>query len=143
MDSGKTAKGEHRQIIDLLNKILKLEYSLIIHYPRIASYVQDEETKEMVLKLGEYSTRHADITAKTIQELEGEPVWDFEPFPELENLTSIMHNQLDKEKLALRLHAQAANLAPNPSLRDTFTQLSNEESGHIELVKTILSRLDG
>jgi hypothetical protein len=39
MDSGKTAKGEHRKIIDLLNKILKLEYSLIIHYPRIASYV--------------------------------------------------------------------------------------------------------
>ena len=49
---------------EFLNQILKLEYSLIIYYPRLASSISDPEIKDLVLKLGKYSIRHADIVAK-------------------------------------------------------------------------------
>ena len=141
MKREKTAKDASPRIIELLNQVLKLEYSLIIHYPRIASYIDDEETKETAVRLGEYSTRHADVAAKAIRELGGEPIWNFDSFPELTSLIPIFRIQLDKEKLALSLHTEAASLAPNPMLRDKFTQMAKDEKEHIKLVETILSRL--
>ncbi len=141
MKHTKTAKDDFSRIIELLNQSLRLEYSLIIHYPRIASYIDDEETKKMAMRLGEYSTHHADVVAKAIRELGGEPIWSFDSFPVSENLISIFRAQLDKEKLALSLHTEAANLFLNPMLRDKFTQMAREEKEHIKLVETILSRL--
>ncbi len=141
MKHTKTAKEDSPKIIKLLNQSLRLEYGLIIHYPRIASSIDDEEAKETAMRLGEYSTRHADVVAKAIRELGGEPIWSFDSFPESANLIPIFRAQLDKEKLALRLHMKAASLAPNPILRDKFTQMAREEKEHIKLVETILSRL--
>jgi bacterioferritin len=141
MKSAKTAKDDSPRIIELLNRALKVEYSMIIHYPRIASSINDKETKEMASRLGEYSMRHADVVAKTIQELEGEPIWRFDSFPESESLIPIFRIQLDTEKLALSLHTQVADLVLNPVLRDKFTQMVKEEREHIRLVETILSRL--
>jgi len=141
MKSVETAKDDFSRIIELLNQALKLEYSLIIHYPRIASSIDDEGTKEMVIKLGEYSTHHADVVAKAIRELGGEPMWKFDSFPELASLIPIFRVQLDKEKLALSLHTEVANSVPNTMLRDKFTQIAQEEEEHIKLVETILSRL--
>jgi bacterioferritin len=141
MRSIKTPKDDFPRIIELLNQVLKLEYSLIIHYPRIASYIDDEETKEMVIRLCEYSMPHADVIAKAIRELGGEPIWNFDPFPELASLIPLFRVQLDKEKLALSLHTETANLVPNPMLRDKIARMANEEKEHIKLVETILSRL--
>ncbi len=141
MKSVKMAKDDSPRIIELLNQVLKLEYSLIIHYPRIASSIDDEETKKMAIRLGEYSTHHADVVAKAVQELGGEPIWNFDSFPESASLIPIFRTQLDKENLALRLHTKAANLVLNPMLRDKFIQIAKEEKEHIKLVETILSRL--
>ena len=33
------------KLVDLLNEVLKLEYSMIIHYPRISNAIRDEESK--------------------------------------------------------------------------------------------------
>ena len=141
MMSAKTAKDDSPRIIELLNQTLKLEYSLIIHYPRIASSIDDEENKEKAIRLGEYSTRHADVVAKAIRELGGEPIWNSDSFPKSASLTQIFRTQLDKEKLALRLHTEVANLVPNLIWRDKFTQIAKEEKEHIDLIETILSKL--
>lgn len=135
------AKDDPSRIIELLKQALKLEYSLIIHYPRVASRIDDKETKEMAIRLGEDSVRHADVVAKAIEELGEKPVWSFDPFSESAGLIPIFQIQLDKEKQALNLHTEAANSVLNPMLRDRFNQLAEEEKGHIKLVETILSRL--
>ncbi len=141
MKSVKTTKDVYPRIIEVLNQSLKLEYSLITHYPRIASSIDDEEIKKMAIRLGEYSTRHADIVARAIQELGGEPIWNLDPFPESASLIPIFRIQLDKEKLALSLHTEEANLIPNPMLRGKFTRMAEEEKEHIKLVEAILSKL--
>jgi len=141
MKSVKTAKDDSPRIIELLNQALKVEYGMIVHYPRIASSIDDKETKEMALRLGEDSVRHADVVAKAVQELGGKPIWSFDSFPEFDNLVQIFRIQLDKEKRALNLHTEVASLVLNPVLRDKFTQIAKEEKEHIKLVETILSKL--
>jgi rubrerythrin len=49
--------------------------------------------------------------------------------------------QLEKEKLAYKLHRQSSNLAPDTTLHDTFAKLAKEELEHVETVQNILARL--
>ncbi len=97
MQSVRMAKDDFPEIIELLNQALKLEYSLIFHYPRKANSIDDEETKEAAIRLGEYSTHHADVVAKAAQELGEDPIWNFDSFPESASLISIFRTQLYKE----------------------------------------------
>ena len=129
------------QILDQLNQSLHLEYSLIVHYPRIASRIKDKKVREMALKLGSVSVKHADIVADAITKLGGTPQWSFEGFPEETNITDIFQKQLEKEKLALRLHQQSAHLIQDTELSDNFSKLAREENAHIKIVEDILSRL--
>ena len=41
------SKEEQPNLIDILNKILSLEYSLIVFYPRLANMVKDNEAKKL------------------------------------------------------------------------------------------------
>ena len=130
------------QILDLLNQTLELEYSLIVHYPRIASSIPDEETKKLVNQLGSGSIGHADAVANAITKLGGVPRWSFGAFPEETDILKTFEIQLDKEKLALQLHRRIAGLILDSSLRDKFNELAKEEESHIGTVGRIISRLN-
>lgn len=129
------------QILDLLNRALKLEYSIIIHMPRIASGIKDEETKDLAITLGNASVKHADTVANAITSLGGNPEWGFEAAPMGKDLIEIFEQQLDKEKLARDLHQQSANLISDKLLKLRFAQLAKDEEGHIQIVNDILARL--
>jgi bacterioferritin (cytochrome b1) len=62
------------ELLDLLNQTLELEYTLIIYYPRIASAIQDQETKQLAQSLGTASIGHADMVANAIIKLGGIPL---------------------------------------------------------------------
>ncbi len=128
-------------IMDVLNKTLQLEYSLIIHYPRLASTIEDEKTRELVLRLGSDSIKHADVVASAILKLGGDPVWSFDPFPAGSDIVKIFQAQLEKEKLALQLHQQSMGLVRDNLLREKFGELAKTEEWHIQIVEDILSRL--
>lgn len=129
------------RVIDLLNQALKLEYSLIVNYPRLASAIGDDETRQMTLTLGSDSIHHADIVANAITAIGGTPNWSFEPFPLEMDIVDIFKKQLEKEKLALQLHQQGVNLVNSDYLRGKFSELVDEEKQHIELVDKIILRL--
>ena len=57
-----------------LNKALTLEYTLIVHYPRLASMIKDADTRELVNELGSASIKHADVVADAIVRLGGNQV---------------------------------------------------------------------
>lgn len=130
------------KLLDVLNQTLELEYTLIIHYPRIASAIQDAETKQLAQSLGTASIAHFDTVTNAITQLGGVPRWSFESFPHELDLKKIFQIQLEKEKLALKLHQQIAGMITDLSLRDKFSTLSKEEGLHIQTVEKILSRLD-
>ena len=129
------------QIVDLLNQALKLEYSIIISMPRIASWIKDEETRDMAQILGNASVKHADTVADAISTLGGNPEWAFEAPPVGKDLVEIFEKQLDKEKIARQLHQESANLIQDGVLKLKFERLVKDEEGHIQIVNNILTRL--
>ena len=139
MDKKKTTTD--LRLLDILNQTLKLEYTLIIHYPRIASAIQDTEAKELAQSLGTASIVHFDTVTNAIKKLGGTPHWSFEPFPNELDLIKIFQIQLEKENLALKLHQQIAGMITDFSLRDKFSELSREEGLHIQTVEKNMSRL--
>ena len=128
------------QVISLLNEALTLEYTLIIHYPRLSSMIKDPETRDLVSGLGSASIKHADTVAEAIVRLKGKPIWSFDAFPEQVDLVSIFQEQLAKEKMARDLHQKSAYLVPS-ELRDKFVEIAREEESHIKTVEEILKRL--
>ena len=125
----------------MLNQTLELEYTLIIYYPRIASAIQDQETKQLAQSLGTASIGHADMVANAIIKLGGIPRWSFGSFPIEMDLKRIFRMQLEKEKLALKLHQQIIGMITDFSIRDEFIGLPKEEELHIKIVEKILTRL--
>ena len=129
------------ELLALLEQTLELEYTLIIHYPRIASVIRDNETKQLAVSLGTASIGHADIVAHAINRLGGTPHWSFGAFPAQMDLTKIFQGQLEKEKLALKLHQQIIGLTTDPFLRDKFIGMAKEEEMHVQTVEKILVKL--
>jgi len=129
------------KVVELLNKALYLEYSFLIHYPRLASAVKDAQVKELVLQLGSSSMRHADVVADTISALGGTAEWSFDPFPMDATLTEIFTMQLQKERLALELHKQSADLLAGRPMESALRALEKEEEQHIAGVTRILETL--
>jgi bacterioferritin len=130
-----------RELLDLLNITLELEYTLIVYYPRIASIIQDDEIKQLTQSLGIASIGHADTVARTIIKLGGTPHWSFASFPDEINLITIFEVQFDKETFALKLHQQVVALVTDSSTRDKFIGMVQDEEAHIKTVEQILERL--
>lgn len=133
--------GTSIQLIKLLNTALKIEYSLIVHYPRLASDIKDDETRKLVLELGTASVSHADIVARAITKLGGNPVWTFAPPPDNPDIVHIFQNQLKKEEEVYKLHHEAAGLISPGTLAAAFESIAADEKRHIEMVKRILQKL--
>ncbi len=128
-------------LLDLLNQTLELEYSLIVHYPRIANSIPNEEVKKLVNQLGGGSIAHLDAVANAITKLGGTPKWVIGTFPDETNMMNIFKIQLEKEETALRLHKRIAGLINDASLRDKFNNLAKEEEFHIKIIEQIIPKL--
>lgn len=140
-DTEKTAKDTKSVLVKRLNQALRVEYSLIIHYPYIANLLRDPEAKKLATELGAASIHHADVVAAIISKLGGNPEWSFEPFPEGTDTKKIFRRQLAKERLALQLHKGSAEMSASSSHREALSALAKEEERHIEIVARILSVL--
>jgi bacterioferritin (cytochrome b1) len=140
-DKGKLAADTVSRLLKRLNQALRLEYSLIIHYPYIVNLVGNEEVKKLATGLGAASIHHADVVATLISKLGGEPEWSFEPFPEGTDTVKIFRIQLAKERLALQLHKGSAEMLPISLYSKVLNALAEEEEQHIQVVERILSTL--
>ena len=96
----------------------------------------------MVNVLGVVSIKHADTVADAITALGGTPQWDFEPAPDEIDLKKIFYSQLEKEKLALKLHSDGAHMVLDKSWRTRFEAMAKQEVEHIKLVENILKLID-
>ena len=140
-DTNKISEDTVSALVKRLNQALRVEYSLIIHYPYIANLIRDEEIRKLATELGAASIHHADVVATIISKLGGKPEWSFEPFPEGIDTKKIFRMQLAKERLALQLHTGSAEMLSPGSHCELLRALAKEEEQHIQVVERILSIL--
>lgn len=104
-------------IVDLLNETLEVEYCMILNYPRLVDQlincdnIDDEQLIRDLKRLGEDSVRHADRVIGMISLLGGEPNWRCECCERRVDISMIMSQQLEKEKIAHSLYEEAARVA--------------------------------
>jgi bacterioferritin (cytochrome b1) len=141
------AEGGHKvekrhQVLDVLNQSLSVEYSMILQYPAINKTVHDPDIHSMVNILVAVSIKHADTVADAIRALGGTPQWTFEDPPSEIDLKKLFLKQLEKEKLALKLHSDGAHVALDKTWRTKFEAMAKQEAEHIKLVENILNLID-
>ena len=133
----KSISENDAKLIDLLNEVLRLEYTLIIHYPRLSNAIKDKEISNKVMLLSTASVSHANTISTAIVSLGGEPQWSFEAFPD-DTILNLFQGQLEKEKAVLLLHRECIRLASNQTLREQFSELAKDEEWHIQVAKDII-----
>ena len=127
-------------LIGLLNRILSMEYTIIIHFPRLSAAFPDRAMRDKMLYLSTASVKHASGVAAAIEKLGGEPCWSFEPFPD-EDLPRIFEIQAEKERAVHDLHAQCAGMCADPVMKKQFAEFAREEEWHEKLAQEITSYL--
>jgi bacterioferritin (cytochrome b1) len=132
--------GETVTVVDVLNRILYIEYASIWHYPRVAEKIADKEAKEYFIQLGEDSMRHADEGIRLIRSFGGEPLLKIDDVPE-EDIFCILQHMLEMEKLAAWLYRQATGLTDNDDTKKLLLEQAHEEELHAKSVEKILMRL--
>ena len=104
-------------IVDLLNKGIRVEYGMVLNYPRILDQIvnidksQSEEFINNAERFGKDSFRHATIVAKLIEELGGEPEFEILTADRMIDVNKALVEQLGKEKLAESLYKEAGLIA--------------------------------
>jgi bacterioferritin len=136
------AENNNAAALALLNEALRLEYSIIIHFPRMVNMVRDARLKKYISVLGNDSVGHADAVAAAIRQMGGNPNWSFEAPPDGQDMRQIMETQLEKEHQAEKLHRKVGDLMLDPELRQRFYGMSEDEKHHAELAKKILEMLN-
>jgi bacterioferritin len=138
----KIGKDTVSKLLIRLNQALRVEYSLIIHYPYIANLIRDRNVKTLATELGGASIHHADVVASIITRMGGKPEWAFDHFPEGSDTKKIFLRQLGKERLALQMHRGSAEMLPPGSHSRALRALAMEEERHIQIVERILREFD-
>ena len=137
----KEVQANRAKLIGLLNQILQIEYSFMIHYPRLARALRSEEARSILEELGRDSTRHGNVVSGIIEELGGKAEWSFEPAPDGTDMAAVLRKQLEKEELASQLHQQCVELSSSLSHREKLNALVKDEKWHMKAVETAISKL--
>jgi bacterioferritin (cytochrome b1) len=122
----------------LLNQILRLEYSFMLNYPRLAHLIKDSKTSAMISSLGSDRVRHTNFLVASSHQLGGIPVWDFEYLPDNPDPMEMFAEYLAKENLVSRLYRQCALLVEKGELKSKFSDLANEEEVQIKTIESII-----
>ncbi len=132
--------SELEEALDLLRRTLEVEYQFIVHYPRLAKKIPDEELASKLQILGQDSIKHADVVSSTISKLGSiAPIPTVAALPEPLDLKNFLRKQLELEKLALSLHTKVESIAKE--LVFSFRQITEQEQWHIKIVEEIISRV--
>lgn len=113
MDGHTITKEGKWELVGIFNKILQVEYDMILSYPRLIDKlvnvegINDEEVNRHLETLGKESIHHFSGVSKVIELLGGEPVWVLPAVERMVDVTAVIDAQIEKENKALALYKDA------------------------------------
>jgi len=106
-----------KEIAELCNKGILVEYDVILNFPRAIDHlvnyegISDEQLIQNVDTLGSDSVRHHTLLQNLVRQLGYEPTWQISVSPRVPDVEDCLEKQLDKEKLALETYRNAMKIA--------------------------------
>ncbi|MFC1940785.1 ferritin-like domain-containing protein [Chloroflexota bacterium] len=123
-ESDRITEEGKKQIIALLNDSIRVEYGMILNYPRIIEKVTiidknpDKDFTSNMERLGKDSFRHSSVVTRLIEDLGGKPSWEAIVIDRMIDVHSMMVEQLAKEKLAMSIYKEAKMIARKHAAKD-------------------------
>ncbi len=111
------SKDAKKSVIQLLNRLLQVEYDLLFNYPRMIDKlvnidgIHDELIINTLEVMGKESLRHFDEVDQLIRKLGGETIWHIDVLDGLVDVEEILVQQLDKENWAVSWYKEAKKVA--------------------------------
>jgi bacterioferritin len=147
-------KGDHEQVVKVLNEVLATEIVCMLRYKRhyyTADGIHAESVKEEFLEHAKEEEEHADWIAERITQLNGEP--DFNPeglatrshadYVEGDDLISMIEEDLVAERIAIETYGEIIRwLSDNDTTtRRLIERILEKEEEHAEDLVSLISRL--
>ncbi len=136
-----------REIVNILNRIVGVEYRFIVNYPRSIDQmvtiegVEDQQLTDDLERLGHESGLHLNTCVQLITRLGGTSIWQVQPRDRVIDLEARAEDQLASERLANRLYSEAAEIAEdNPAKSGLLNKLRpspDAESDPVSRTETI------
>ncbi len=111
------SKDAKKSIIQLLNRLLQVEYDLLFNYPRVIDKlvnidrIHDEQIINALEVMGKDSLRHFDAVDKLIKKLGGETMWHIDVLDGLVDVEEILVRQLERETWVVSWYKAAKKAA--------------------------------
>jgi bacterioferritin len=146
--------ADRRRIVELLNDALATELICVLRYRRhyyMVSGLRSQIAAEEFLEHANDEMRHADMLAKRIVELNGEP--DFSPqglverahaeYVEGESLRTMMEEDLVAERVAIEIYRQMTQFIgdKDPTTRRLLEDILAQEEEHANELADLLERI--
>jgi bacterioferritin len=147
-------KGDHEQVVKVLNEVLATEIVCTLRYKRhyyAADGLNAEAVKAEFLEHAKEEEEHADWVAERISQLNGEP--DFDPknlatrshadYVEGTDLVSMIEEDLVAEWIAIETYSEIIRwLGDNdPTTRRLIERILEKEEEHADDLVSLISRL--
>ena len=119
----KITQGGKILILGLLQQVMLVEYGMILNYPRILDQItnigksQPQEFIENIERLGKDSFRHSTVVMTLIEDLGGKPDFSGIVIDRMIDVSSMLVEQLGKEKLAMSMYKEAKLVPQNNQVR--------------------------
>ena len=135
--------ADRHELVSLLNKALKAEFTDLFSYPKEAENIKIREIADTFGDLGRMELRHADILGTQIQALGGESKWDLD-FPEIKESTEkILKDHLQREREAIQRYAYVINLLDSgdeDQLKIILRGIKAEEEEHVTTIQRLIDK---
>lgn len=147
-------KGDHQQVVKVLNEVLATEIVCALRYKRhyyMAGGLSSEAVKSEFLQHAKEEEEHADWVAERITQLNGEP--DFNPagladrahadYAEGTDLASMIEEDLIAERIAIETYSEIIRWVgdSDPTTRRLIEKILEKEEEHAEDLVSMISRL--
>jgi hypothetical protein len=136
-------KASALEASELLNQLLRLEYTGITYLPHLSTAAQHADIGFCLTILCNNAIEHAVALASAIRELGGTPDWTVTVPAENDTLMRLFEVQLTRERLCYNLYERTARLLEGSHLASRLITMACEELHHIELIEFVVSILRG
>ncbi len=125
------------ELLDLLNQALRLEYSLVVNYPRLARKMADKAIRETVDAMASASLVRAGRIAAVLSRLGEYPVWTFDAVADEMELNDLFLRYKGLEDRSTKVQKRCAELTQDQGLRSEFLQLAAENQERLRALERI------
>ena len=131
-----------KELTELLNDALVLEYSDVFLYPREAKTIEDKEISEKFDRFGLMEVRHADIISMKLLELGEKPAWNFRLLKGSASLEDMVKYHLGKEKEMISAYSECIEATDDDNFKIVLRGIKADEELHLEFIEAILKKFN-